>query len=75
MSVKVLVLHHGHHNPDHLREAAKCTAYYFQTVIAWPHGLEANRPTIAPFLTLCHGQGVTRRKLDSSEFFAKEVRT
>jgi 4,5-dihydroxyphthalate decarboxylase len=40
---------------------------------AWPYGIEANRPTLEPFLTFCHEQGVTKRKLSVEEMFPKEV--
>lgn len=40
---------------------------------AWPYGLEANRPTLEPFLTYCHEQGVTKRKLEADELFPREL--
>ena len=39
----------------------------------WPYGLEANRPTLEPFLTYCHEQGVTQRKLSADELFPREL--
>ena len=39
----------------------------------WPYGIANNRKTLEPFLTFCHEQGVTRRKLAVEELFPKEV--
>lgn len=39
----------------------------------WPYGIEKNRKTLEPFLTFCHEQGVTKRKLTVEELFPKEV--
>jgi 4,5-dihydroxyphthalate decarboxylase len=39
----------------------------------WPYGIEKNRMTLEPFLTFCHEQGVTRRRLAVEELFPKEV--
>src|SRR3569833_1630399 len=39
----------------------------------WPYGIENNRKTLEPFLTFCHDQGVTKRKLSVEELFPKEV--
>jgi 4,5-dihydroxyphthalate decarboxylase len=39
----------------------------------WPYGLEPNRTTLEPFLTYCHEQGITRRRLKCEELFPKEV--
>jgi 4,5-dihydroxyphthalate decarboxylase len=39
----------------------------------WPYGLKANRPTLDPFLTYCHEQGITSRRLQCEELFAPEV--
>ncbi len=39
----------------------------------WPYGLEHNRSTLDPFLTYCHEQGVTARRLTSDELFPKEL--
>ena len=39
----------------------------------WPYGLEANRRTLEPFLTYCHEQGVTERRLKPEELFPKEL--
>jgi 4,5-dihydroxyphthalate decarboxylase len=39
----------------------------------FPYGIEKNRKTLEPFLTWCHEQGVTRRKLTLEEMFPKEV--
>ncbi len=40
----------------------------------FPYGVEKNRKTLEPFLTWCHEQGVTRRKLTLEELFPKETR-
>jgi len=41
----------------------------------WPYGMEKNRKTLEPFLTFCHEQGVTSRKLLVEELFPREVST
>ena len=39
----------------------------------WPYGVEPNRRTLEPFLTYCHEQGITERKLRPEELFPKEL--
>lgn len=39
----------------------------------FPYGIEKNRKTLEPFLTWCHEQGVTKRKLSLDEIFPKEL--
>lgn len=39
----------------------------------FPYGIDANRPTLEPFLTYCYEQGVTTRLLKPEELFAPEV--
>ena len=39
----------------------------------FPYGVEKNRRTLEPFLTWCHEQGVTGRKLAVEELFPQEV--
>jgi 4,5-dihydroxyphthalate decarboxylase len=45
----------------------------FAAADPWPYGVEGNRETLAPFLTFCHEQGVTGRKLTPEELFPKEA--
>ena len=39
----------------------------------WPYGVDANRPTIEPFLKFCHEQGLAHRPLTVEELFAPQV--
>jgi len=39
----------------------------------WPYGIEANRRTIEAFVQHCVEQGVTTRKIQVQEFFAREL--
>lgn len=36
----------------------------------WPYGLEPNRPALDAFLSMCHEQGATRRRLAPEDLFA-----
>ncbi|MPZ55886.1 MAG: hypothetical protein GEU91_05160 [Rhizobiales bacterium] len=40
----------------------------------WPYGIEPNRPTLDPFLTWLHEQGVAARSLKLEELFPPEIR-
>ena len=40
----------------------------------WPYGIEPNRPTLDPFLTWLHEQGVAARPLTLEELFPQEIR-
>jgi 4,5-dihydroxyphthalate decarboxylase len=53
--------------------AAETNRMMFPANDPWPYGIESNRKTLEPFLTFCHEQGVTRRKLAVEELFPKEV--
>jgi 4,5-dihydroxyphthalate decarboxylase len=39
----------------------------------WPYGLAANRRVLETFLRYHHEQGLSKRRLDPEELFAKET--
>lgn len=39
----------------------------------WPYGVDANRPTLSAFLTMCHKQRITERLLAPEDLFAPET--
>ena len=39
----------------------------------WPYGIEANRPTLEPFLQYAYEQGIAQRHLKPEELFAPET--
>ena len=39
----------------------------------WPYGIEANRPTLEPFLQFCHEQGLLTRTIPVEDLFPAEV--
>jgi 4,5-dihydroxyphthalate decarboxylase len=39
----------------------------------WPYGLDKNRSTIEPFLQWCDEQGITQKRLSTTELFPKEL--
>lgn len=55
---------------DHIEETGRLL---FPDGDLWPYGIEKNRKTLEPFLTWCHQQGVTQRKLALEEIFPREV--
>jgi 4,5-dihydroxyphthalate decarboxylase len=57
--------------PDHF---ANVNGKLFPGNDPWPYGIEPNRPTLAPFLTWLHEQGITARPLALEELFPKEIR-
>lgn len=54
-------------------EMAKVQKLLFADSEVWPYGLEANRPTLEPFLSYCYEQGVIKRKLSADELFPPEL--
>jgi 4,5-dihydroxyphthalate decarboxylase len=54
-------------------EMASVHKLLFADSESWPYGLEANRPTLEPFLSYCDEQGVTKRKLSADELFPPEL--
>jgi len=56
-----------------IAEMEKTHGLIFSDGNVWPYGLEANRPTLDPFLTYCHEQGLTSRRLQCEELFAPEL--
>ncbi|VCU71905.1 4,5-dihydroxyphthalate decarboxylase [Pigmentiphaga humi] len=73
-----------------LERAADLTASYFPVPLMayaveqarsvagqdyWPYGVEANRPTLEAFLQYAFEQGVTRRRIEVEELFARECLT
>lgn len=55
---------------DHIEDTARLL---FPDGDLWPYGIEKNRKTLEPFLTWCHEQGVTKRKLALEEMFPREL--
>ena len=39
----------------------------------WPYGVEPNRKTLEAFVTYCHEQGITSRRLNVDELFPQEL--
>jgi 4,5-dihydroxyphthalate decarboxylase len=56
-----------------IAEMEKTHGLIFSDGNVWPYGLEANRPTLDPFLTYCHEQGLTSSRLQCEELFAPEL--
>ncbi|MGE5537037.1 MAG: 4,5-dihydroxyphthalate decarboxylase [Gemmatimonas sp.] len=56
--------------PEHLKRTG---ALLFGGGEYWPYGLEPNRTTINAFLTYCHEQGITRRRVAAEELFAPQT--
>lgn len=54
-------------------EMASVSKLLFSDGEPWPYGVEPNRPTLEPFLSYCHEQGVTKRKVSVDELFPREL--
>ena len=56
-----------------LQEIERENQFLYGTGEPWPYGVEPNRKTLEAFVTYCHEQGITGRRLGVDELFPKEL--